>query len=156
MRYLLWATTVVLVLDQAIKWWVIQVLDLKTVFAIDVLPPFLNLRMAWNRGINFGLFAGDDNGTRWTLIALALAIVVFVLWWIWRDRPGRLGMISAGILIGGAFGNVIDRVVYGAVADFINMSCCGLTNPFAFNLADIAIFVGAVGLVVFADGKKPA
>ncbi len=156
MRALLCATTIVFVLDQVIKWWVVQVLDLKTVYAIDVLPPYLNLRMAWNRGINFGLFSGDDDGTRWVLIGIAIAIVVFVLFWIWRDRPGRLGMLSAGILIGGALGNVVDRVVYGAVADFINMSCCGLNNPFAFNIADIAIFVGAAGMVVFADRKKPA
>jgi signal peptidase II len=63
-------------------------------------------------------------------------------------------MVCAGVLIGGALGNVVDRVVYGAVADFLNMSCCGIENPYAFNVADVAIFVGALGLVFFADGKK--
>lgn len=156
MRYLLWATAIVFAVDQLIKWIVVQVLDLKTLYAIDVWPPFLNLRMAWNQGINFGLFSAEDDGTRWVLIGIAIAIILFVLFWIWRDRPGKLGMISAGVLIGGALGNVVDRLIYGAVADFINMSCCGINNPFAFNVADVAIFVGAAGLVVFADKKKPA
>ena len=60
------------------------------------------------------------------------------------------------MLIGGALGNVIDRIVYGAVADFLNMSCCGFDNPFAFNVADIAIFIGAFGLILFTGEKKTA
>ena len=67
--------------------------------------------------------------------------------------------MAAGLLIGGAIGNVIDRLAYGAVADFLNMSCCGIENPFAFNVADISIFVGALGLVIFgtgAGGTPPA
>ena len=61
------------------------------------------------------------------------------------------------MLIGGALGNVVDRIAYGAVADFLNMSCCGFENPYAFNVADIAIFSGAIGLVLFSkeDGAKP-
>lgn len=65
-----------------------------------------------------------------------------------------MGYISAGVLVGGALGNVIDRILHGAVADFLNMSCCGFTNPYAFNIADIAIFVGAVGLVVFTEEPR--
>ncbi|AGI69960.1 putative signal peptidase II [Octadecabacter antarcticus 307] len=124
---------------------------------VDVFEPFLVLTMAWNRGVNFGLFAGYD--LRWILIVVAFAICGFVIWWLRRDPPGRWGMISAGLLIGGALGNVIDRVLYGAVADFLNMSCCGINNPFAFNVADISIFAGAIGLVLFTDGddkKKTA
>ena len=58
--------------------------------------------------------------------------------------------------MGGALGNVVDRVLHGAVADFLNMSCCGINNPYAFNIADISIFIGAIGLVIFTDtdGKK--
>jgi len=71
-----------------------------------------------------------------------------------REEPGRWTQISAGLLVGGALGNVIDRILYGAVADFLNMSCCGFENPYAFNVADIAIFAGAAGLVLFSgDGK---
>jgi signal peptidase II len=140
--------------DQLTKIWVVHVMDLATRLYIDVLPPFLNFRMAWNYGINFGLLAGDAPATKWILISVALGIVLFVLIWLRRDPPGRLGLISAGFLIGGALGNVVDRILYGAVADFLNMSCCGFENPFAFNVADIAIFIGAFGLVVFPDGKK--
>ena len=59
-------------------------------------------------------------------------------------------LVSAGLVIGGAVGNVIDRLVYGAVADFLNVSCCGWRNPWSFNVADIAIFVGAFGLIVLS------
>ena len=70
-----------------------------------------------------------------------------------REPPSRVGHISAGLLIGGALGNAFDRVVYGAVADFLNMSCCGFDNPYAFNIADIAIFSGAIGLAFFSSPK---
>jgi len=125
-----------------------------------VFPPYLTFRMAWNEGVNFGLFADFD--MRWVLIALAVAISGIVIYWLRRDGGGRWTYLSAGLLIGGAAGNVVDRVIYGAVADFLNMSCCGIDNPYAFNVADIAIFIGAVGLVIFggeADSKgrrKPA
>jgi signal peptidase II len=72
-----------------------------------------------------------------------------------HERAGRLAMISAGLLVGGALGNVIDRILYGAVADFLNMSCCGIENPFSFNVADIAIFAGALGLVLFMGKQTP-
>ncbi|WP_370244278.1 signal peptidase II, partial [Salipiger sp.] len=99
-----------------------------------------------------GLLNGGTEATKWILISVALGIVLFVLVWLRRDPPGTLGLISGGLLIGGALGNVIDRLLYGAVADFLNMSCCGINNPFAFNVADIAIFAGALGLVFFPGG----
>ncbi|PYG30501.1 signal peptidase II [Pelagimonas varians] len=155
MLRLVWTVAgIIFVLDQLTKIWVVHVMDLATQLNIDVLPPYLNFRMAWNYGINFGLFSGQQDATRWVLISVALGIIVFVLVWMRRDPPGRLGLISAGLLIGGALGNVVDRVAYGAVADFLNMSCCGFDNPFAFNVADIAIFAGALGLVLFPGKKK--
>ena len=63
--------------------------------------------------------------------------------------------VGAGLVVGGAIGNVIDRVLYGAVADFLNMSCCGIVNPFVFNVADIAIFAGA-GVLILLSGEKKA
>ena len=86
-----------------------------------------------------------------------LDIDQLALWvWLWvrREEPGRWAQISAGLLVGGALGNVIDRVIYGAVADFLNMSCCGIENPYAFNVADISIFAGAIGLILFTGGSK--
>ncbi|SRR6056297_513380 len=154
MRMMLWVAIATFVIDQMTKYLVVHWLNLRELFAIDVVPPYLNLRMAWNYGVNFGLFAEDSNLTRWVLIAVALVISGAVFWWISRERPGPAGRISAGLLIGGALGNVIDRIVYGAVADFLNMSCCGWTNPFSFNVADIAVFIGAVGLVLFTSGEN--
>jgi signal peptidase II len=156
MRIVFWVGLLTFLLDQVLKYVVVHVMDLAQVGRIDVWPPYLNLRMAWNYGINFGLLAGDSPLTRWILIAVALAISGGVLWWIRRD-PGGVGQkIAAGLLVGGALGNVVDRLIYGAVADFINMSCCGIDNPFAFNIADVAIFAGAIGLVIFTPGKKPS
>lgn len=156
MRLVFWTGFWIFLLDQASKYLVVRILNLRQLGEIDVLPPLLNLRMAWNYGINFGLFAQNGDLTRWVLVAVALAISVAVIWWVINDPPGTIGKIAAGFLIGGALGNVIDRLLYGAVADFLNMSCCGIDNPYAFNVADIAIFIGAFGLVLFTGGKKPA
>ncbi|MEJ8562439.1 signal peptidase II [Yoonia sp. GPGPB17] len=120
--------------------------------SVEVFPPFLVLRMAWNRGVNFGLFAEFD--MRWVLIAVAFLITAAVIWWLNKVGGTKWVYISGGLLIGGAMGNVIDRFFYGAVADFLNMSCCGINNPYAFNVADICIFIGAVGLAFLADDKK--
>jgi len=151
-----WAALVVLGLDQASKWLVVQWFDLKTIGGIEVLPPFLNFRMAWNEGVNFGLFSSNSDLARWLLIAVAVAIATWVILWVRREKTGRTGLIAAGLLVGGAAGNVLDRLIYGAVADFLNMSCCGIDNPFAFNVADISIFAGAVGLILFTGQKKSA
>lgn len=153
MRTVAWVAGIIFVLDQIIKYGIVQVLDLKTVRSIEVLPPYLNLEMAWNTGINFGAFAG---ASKWIWITVALVIVAAVLWWVRTDPQGRWQKISAGLLVGGALGNVIDRLVYGAVADFLNMSCCGFTNPTSFNVADIAVFIGAFGMVVFSSDSKKA
>ncbi|MGL5011523.1 MAG: signal peptidase II [Paracoccaceae bacterium] len=151
MRLLTLTAILTFAIDQALKWLVVQRLGLIDRGVIDVWPPFLQFRMAWNTGINFGLF----NTNRWVLIAIALAITAWVLVWVWREGGGRMAMISAGLLVGGALGNVIDRLIYGAVADFLNMSCCGIENPYAFNVADIAIFAGALGLIFFTGKPKP-
>jgi signal peptidase II len=154
MRLTFWTGFWVFILDQFSKYVVVHGLDLVNRLQIDVWPPFITFRMAWNRGVNFGLFAGLD--MRWVLIAVAIAISGIVLYWVRRDGGSRWTYISAGLLVGGALGNVVDRLLYGAVADFLNMSCCGIENPYAFNVADIAIFIGAVGLVFFAESKPKA
>lgn len=156
MRTVFWVAVIIFVVDQISKYYVVHQLDLARVLAIDVFPPYLNLRMAWNTGINFGIMSSDLAFMRWVLIAIALLIVGFVLWWVHTDPQGRSQRIFAGVLVGGALGNVVDRVVYGAVADFLNMSCCGFTNPTAFNVADIAIFIGAFGMILFGTEKKAA
>ncbi len=145
-----------LVLDQISKIAVVWGLDLASRGEIDVVPPFLNFRMAWNQGVNFGLLSDDadvdalgaDRGGAGDLgLGLGLGKP--------HATPAPRVQLLAGVLIGGALGNVVDRVAYGAVADFLNMSCCGIENPFAFNVADMAIFVGAIGLVIFTGKDKP-
>jgi signal peptidase II len=163
----LWITAaVIFVLDQVTKVIVVHWLNLKELGSLDVLPPFVNFRMAWNRGINFGLFSGDSDWARWVLIAIALVIAGWVVWWLHREAEGWLiwwlhredegwwAYLSGGLLVGGAVGNVIDRILYGAVADFLNMSCCGFENPWSFNVADISIFAGAFGLILFTGRDK--
>lgn len=154
MTTVFWAGFWTFLLDQASKYFVVHFLDLRVRGEIDVLPPFINLRMAWNTGINFGLFSDNGDVARWFLIGMAFVICAAVLFWVHKDRPGRLGLISAGLLIGGALGNVVDRFLYGAVADFLNMTCCGISNPYAFNVADITIFIGAFGLVLWGGPQK--
>ncbi len=154
MRRLLTAATIMFALDQVSKWLVIHRLDLLVLREIEVLPPYLMFRMGWNRGINFGLFADAPDAARWVMIAVAVAFSAWVVRWVMRDGLGRSAQVSAGLLLGGAAGNVLDRLLFGAVRDFLNMSCCGVQNPFVFNVADIGVFAGALGLVLFSGGGK--
>ncbi|WP_246054894.1 signal peptidase II [Paracoccus gahaiensis] len=156
MRLVAWVAAAIFVVDQALKYLVVHVLNLDVVRNIDVLPPWLNLRMAWNQGVNFGLMSSGQDFMRWVLIGIALAICAWVWIWIWRAALGRFARVSAGLLIGGALGNVVDRFLYGAVADFLNMSLPNWQNPYSFNVADISIFAGAIGLVLMPQGKAEA
>lgn len=151
MKRILTISTLIFLMDQISKWVVVEYLDLKMRGAINVFPPYLNFRMAWNEGVNFGLFSGfGSEPLRWGLIVVTLGVTVGVLWW-GRRFTGWFGAFLIGSIVGGALGNTVDRFRYGAVADFMNMSCCGWRNPYSFNVADIAIFVGAIGLALFSE-----
>lgn len=154
MRMVAWVAGAIFLLDQALKYLVVHIMQLDVKRSIDVLPPWLNLRMAWNQGVNFGLMSSEQFLMRWILVGIAVAICLWVWIWVWRGNFGRIAKVSAGFLIGGALGNVVDRILYGAVADFLNMSLPGWQNPYSFNVADIAIFAGAIGLVLMPQ-KKP-
>ncbi len=144
----------IFILDQLSKYLVVHVMRLDQRQEVGVFPPFLNFRMAWNQGINFGLFQSGADVMRWILIGVALVIAAWVWLWVRRERHQPRVLVSAGLLIGGALGNVIDRLIYGAVADFLNMSMPGIDNPYSFNVADVAIFAGALGLVFYTG--RPA
>jgi signal peptidase II len=156
MRWLYFTALAAFLVDQISKLVVIYGMDLERISAIDVLPPILNFRYGENRGINFGLLDGGSESSRWILIALAILICGIVFIWVRRTELGPAAYGAAGLLIGGALANVLDRVIYGYVLDFLNMSCCGIDNPFVFNLADVFIFLGAVGLVFLAPDSKSA
>ena len=134
--------------DQASKVYVVHHLNLKEKISIEVINPILNFRMAWNKGINFGLLDSGGEASRLILIALSIAVSVALLWWI-RKSESAMRQSCVALIVGGALGNSIDRIVFGAVADFLNMSCCSVQNPFSFNFADIAIFVGAFSLILW-------
>jgi len=154
MRLLSIAALVALALDQLSKYLVVHTLGLAQRLAIDVWYPFLTFKYGENRGINFGLLDGESELSRWALTIFSLVVCVAVALWIRRGGKSRLMILSAGLLIGGALGNVVDRVLYGYVLDFLNMSCCGIRNPFVFNIADVFIFLGAVGLILGEPGGK--
>ncbi|SDY80113.1 signal peptidase II [Jannaschia faecimaris] len=138
-------------IDQLSKVLIVHLMDLQTVGVIEVLPPYLVFIMGWNDGINFGLLSGA--GARWLLISVAVVVSIFLVRWA-RAFTRPVAFVCAGFVVGGALANALDRVIYGAVADFLNMSCCGIHNPYAFNLADVFIFLGAVGLILFAEEGK--
>ena len=110
--------------------------------------PFLSCVLVFNTGVSFGLFAGETAILRWVLIGLALAVSVLLTSWLYKEK--RLRVASAlGLILGGAIGNVVDRIFRHAVVDFLDLHIGGWHWP-AFNLADSAITVG-VGLYVFTS-----
>jgi signal peptidase II len=135
-------------IDQAAKLWLLYVFDLGG-RGIVTLTPFLDLALTWNTGISYGLFRQEGPLGQWAL--LALKAIAVVLLWIWLARTSsRLTALSLGLIIGGAIGNAIDRVAYGAVADFVLFHITTASFSFkwyVFNLADVAIVAGVIGLL---------
>jgi signal peptidase II len=134
------AALAIVALGQLTKYLVVVAMNLRETGEIAVFPG-LTFRMAWNTGVNFGILSGDPGFTRWLLAAFSTMIAA-VLVFAARNSRRLLTVLGLGIAAGGALGNVIDRFTWGAVADFLNVTCCGVRNPWSFNVADIAIFVG--------------
>lgn len=132
------------VLDQASKWWLMDLLE-KAGGPIDLLPVF-RLVMVWNPGISFGMFQSATVWAPWALSGLALVIVLVLVRWLVRAETGFVAT-ALGLVIGGAVGNVIDRMVWGKVADFFDFYV-GTWHWPAFNIADAAIVIGAAILVL--------
>src|SRR5262249_37530826 len=133
----------VIALDQALKYWVLDVFALPERASTEVLGPFW-LSMVWNKGVSFGVLNFDSGAARWPLTVFALVIAAALAWWARRlDKP--LLAAAIGLIMGGAVGNAIDRIRIGAVADFLDFS--RLWFPWIFNVADAAITVGAVLLI---------
>jgi signal peptidase II len=133
-----------LVLDQISKLYTLFVYDLPVREPVR-LTPFLDLIVVWNQGISYGLFQQSTELGRWVLVAVSLAASLALSLWI-RRTEGRILAASLGLIVGGAIGNVIDRVAYGAVFDFIHLHA-GSFSWYVFNVADAAIVAGVVGLL---------
>ena len=141
------AIVAVVALDRAAKALVLADFD-ATAATPAALTPFLDLALRWNRGISFSLFAQESAAGRWLLLALTAIVTALIALWLWRARV-PLAALALGMIVGGAIGNGYDRLVYGAVVDFLDLHAFG-RHFFVFNLADAAINLG-VALLIF-DG----
>ena len=134
--------------DQAVKLWLIFGFDLGTRGIVSV-TPFLDLVLTWNTGISYGLFPQQGPLGQWVLLALKTLAVALL--WIWLARASsRLTALSLGLIIGGALGNAVDRLAYGAAADFVllHLTTGGFSFKwYVFNAADGAIVAGVLGLL---------
>ncbi len=144
---------VTLALDQASKLFLLFAYDLPMRDPL-VLTPFLEFVVVWNRGISYGLFQQHTEIGRWLLIALSAVAVVWLAIWM-RRANSRLLAAALGLIIGGAFGNAIDRVAYAAVFDFIHVHV-GTFSWYVFNVADAAIVAGVIGLLYDSLVSEPA
>lgn len=137
----------VVILDQLAKWWALAALPFRQ--PVELLP-FFNLTLVFNRGAAFSFLAGAGGWQRLLFIGLALAIAAVLATWLarsaWRRRPLAA---TLALILGGAIGNVIDRVRFGHVVDFLDFHLAGWHWP-AFNIADAAITVGAIGLLILS------
>lgn len=143
----LWLSLIVVILDQASK----QLIE-SSMMVFETLPimPFLNLTLAYNEGAAFSFLADQGGWQRWFFVLLATGVTTVLVVWLGRLKPGeRLVAVALGLIIGGALGNLIDRLLFGHVIDFIDAYYRDWHWP-AFNLADSAIFLGVVLMLVDA------
>jgi signal peptidase II len=138
----------VFVLDQALKLWLIKLFDLGHKGLVQVAPG-IDLVLTWNTGISYGLFQQDSEAGRWILIGIKVLAVALLTVWLARTQT-RLTAIALGLIIGGALGNAVDRLTFGAVADFVLLyvaTAAWRFDWYVFNLADAAIVAGVFGLL---------
>ena len=143
-----------LILDQAHKAWMLYVYDIGVRGTVGV-APFLDLVLVWNQGVSYGMLQQRTELGRWILILFAFAAAIALALWLARITS-KLAAVCIGLMIGGAVGNAIDRILYGAVADFFSFHAFGY-EWYIFNIADTAIVAGVVGLLyesVFGGHKK--
>ena len=135
-------------LEQITKWIVLGPLDLRNTQVVEILP-FFRFWYTENHGISLGLFQASSDAMRWALVAVTSAIAVGVAWWLTREeKPGD--QIALGMVLGGALGNILDRVRHGYVVDFADLHFGEIRPFFIFNVADAAISIGVVILLLRA------
>lgn len=141
-----------LLVDQAHKFWMLGPFGIEETGRV-ALTPFLDLIMVWNRGVSYGLLTQEGDLGRWVLVAFGLAGAAVFGWWLWHSRR-LLTSVALGLVIGGALSNVVDRLLHGAVADFFLFHLGGF-EWYVFNLADVWIVAGVVGLVIAWATERP-
>jgi signal peptidase II len=139
---------IVFILEQVSKWIILGPLDLRNTFQVRILPIF-NLTYTENHGISLGLFQASSDAMRWVLVAVTAAIAAGVAVWITREAK-RGDQIALGMVLGGALGNILDRVRHGYVVDFADLHFGEFRPFFIFNVADAAISIGVVILLLRA------
>lgn len=149
----LWALVLValtLAADQASKYWVLNATELPFGERMAILPT-LDLVLTWNQGISYGLFRQNGELGRWLLVAATVAAIAALSVWLWRSsRP--LALAGLALIVGGAIGNLVDRIAYGAVVDFVYFHLFDF-SWYVFNVADCAIVAG-VGALLY-DSVRP-
>ena len=140
----LWLTGLVIALDQASKWFMVSWLSLYETVAV---MPYFNLTMAHNYGAAFSFLADAGGWQKWFFIVLASVISLGLLYWLYKLAQTKLEGFSIALILGGAIGNVIDRIYYGYVIDFLDVYYGTYHWP-AFNIADAAICIGAVLIMI--------
>jgi signal peptidase II len=151
------AGIVTLVLDQASKLWLLYVFDITRRGVVKV-TPFFDLVLAWNIGISFGWLQNDSQMAQLSLMAIKAVAVVLLAIWMVRSQTW-LATVALGLIIGGALGNAVDRLAYGAVVDFalFHIEIGGqVYNWYVFNLADVAIVAGVAALLYDSFVGVPA
>ena len=143
----------VILADQLSKYWILYVYDLPGRISTPVAGPF-SLTMVWNRGVSFGLFRADADLVRWILTLFSICVAVALAIWVRKAHRPLLG-VGLGLVIGGAIGNAIDRIRFGAVVDFLDFQRLGFF-PWVFNVADSAITIGVVFLLLDSLRKESA
>ena len=149
-----------LILDQAHKAWMLYVYDIAAKGTVTV-APFLDLVLVWNQGVSYGMLQQQTELGRWGLILFAVATSIALAVWLAR-ATSKLVAVGIGLIIGGAVGNAIDRIAYGAVADFVLLhveTASWRFDWYVFNLADVAIVAGVVVLLyesLLGDGAAKA
>jgi signal peptidase II len=145
----LWIAGATFVLDQVSKLYLYFVADIALTQPIRV-TPFFELILVWNRGVSYGLFQQNSEVGRWALTAFSIVAAVGLTIWAWRSAEKLLSAALA-LIVGGALGNAVDRVLYGAVLDFAHFFWGGF-SWYVFNIADAAIVVGVA--VLLYDGLR--
>jgi len=143
---------VVVILDQMTKWWILT--SVMTPPRRIPVTGIFDLVLVYNRGVSFGLLGGAPSWATAALIVFALLLSMALCIWMWRADSLLLGT-ALGFVVGGALGNVIDRFLHGAVVDFLDFHAAGYHWP-AFNVADSAITIGVVILIIDSLKSKPA